>query len=319
MGGGELAGVARTAVWVAGTTGRLASRTAEAMVDGRGGVEVRELFGIAFDRDADERRRLEYQFELLREDFDLWFDAALRLGGLDVDAARAGWSVLDAGCGEGLFTEEIARRYPGARICGFDVDAKAVAIAGQRCAQLPNVRLFVHDVREPIPDDVPGADGFDVAVMWLVLPYLPDRQSALANLAATLRPGGTMLLGTVPDEALRVDHPAGADLMAAARQLAQRMGLGGLRDSLAPMLSEVGLEAVTTQELRYPIGGATSRGHRWYRYMLTSMSTAKPVIVNTLGLMDEKEYDRRFDQVVAESVLNLSGEVRFLVTLARRR
>jgi len=80
----------------------------------------------------------------------------------------------------------------------------------------------------------------------------------------------------------------------------------------------VGLEAVTTQELRYRIGGATSSGHRWHRYMLTSMSTAKPVIVNTLGLMDETEYERRFDQVAAESVLDLSGEVRFLVTVARR-
>ena len=278
-----------------------------------------ELFGVAFERDVDERRRLEYQFELLREDFDLWFDAALRLGGLEVDAARADWSVLDAGCGEGLFAGEIAHRYPNARIFGFDVDAKAVAVAAQRWTRQPNVHLFVHDVREPIADRVPGGGGFGLAVMWLVLPYLPDRRSALANVAATLRPGGTMLLGNVPDEALRVDHPAGADLMAAARQLAQRMGLGGLQDSLAPMLSEVGLEAVTTQELRYRIGGATSSGHRWHRYMLTSMSTAKPVIVNTLGLMDEKEYDRRFDQVVAESVLNLSGEVRFLVTLARRR
>ena len=50
--------------------------------------------------------------------------------------------------------------------------------------------------------------------------------------------------------------------------------------------------------------------------MLTSMSAAKPVIVNTFGLMDETEYDRRLDQLAAQSVLDLSGEVRFLVTLA---
>jgi len=34
--------------------------------------------------------------------------------------------------------------------------------------------------------------------------------------------------------------------------------------------------------------------------------------------MDETEYDRRFDQLAAEPVLGLSGEVRFLVTVARR-
>ncbi len=85
-----------------------------------------------------------------------------------------------------------------------------------------------------------------------------------------------------------------------------------------PLLQEAGFEAITTEELRYPMGGATSYGQRWYAYMLTSMSAAKPVIVNVFGLMDETEYDRRFDQLAAEPVLGLSGEVRFLVTVARR-
>ena len=109
------------------------------------GVHPDSLFGgEAFERGVDERRRLEYQFELLREDFDLWFDAALRLAGLRLDPAGATWSVLDAGCGEGLFTHEIAHRYPRARVVGFDVDARAVAVAGQRCARQPNVALSVH-------------------------------------------------------------------------------------------------------------------------------------------------------------------------------
>jgi SAM-dependent methyltransferase len=282
-------------------------------------VDGGSLFGNEmFERGVGERRRLEYQFELLREDFDLWFDAALRLGGLEADPARAAWSVLDAGCGEGLFTQEIAQRYPDTQVVGFDVDQQAVAVAAQRCASQPNVRLSVHDIRQPIVGAVPGAGRFDLAVVWLVLPYLPDRRTVLANLAATLRPDGVLLLGNVPDQALRLDHPSAADLMAAGRQLVERMGLGGLQDGLMPMLAEAGLQAVTTQELRYPLGGATSAGHRWYAYMLTSMSAARPVIVDTFGLMDQAEYDRRFDQLLVESMLDLSGEVRFLVTLARR-
>ena len=282
-------------------------------------MDGRSLFDVSgFERGVDERRRLEYQFELLREDFDLWFDGALRLGGLDVDPTRATWSVLDVGCGEGLFTREIAHRYPRAQVVGFDVDARAVEVAGQRCAQQPNVRLYVHDVRQPIVGSVPGAGGFDLATMWLVLPYLPDRRTVLANLAAALRPGGVALLGNVPDEALRLDHPAAADLLTAGRRLAEHMGLGGLEDSLAPMLAEAGFEMVITRELRYLMGGGTSSGHRWYAYMLTNMSAARPVVVNRFGLMDEAEYDRRLDRLVAESVLDLSGDVRFLVTLARR-
>src|SRR5437764_1246322 len=100
-----------------------------------------------FERGADDRRRLEHQFGLLREDFNLWFDGMLRLGGLSIDPDRATWSVLDVGCGEGLFTREIARRYPNAHVVGIDVDADAVAAAMARGADVPSVRFLAHDVR----------------------------------------------------------------------------------------------------------------------------------------------------------------------------
>jgi len=98
-----------------------------------------------FERDVGDRRRLELQFGLLREDFNFWFDQTLRLGGLSTDPGRADWSVLDVGCGEGLFTREIARRYPKARAVGIDVAADAVAAASARSAADPNVRFLVHD------------------------------------------------------------------------------------------------------------------------------------------------------------------------------
>ena len=71
--------------------------------------------------------------------------------------------------------------------------------------------------------------------------------------------------------------------------------------------------------MRGGLGGATRHGQRWHAYLLTNMSTAKQPIVNVFGLMDEAEYDRRFQRLAAESVLRLSGEVRFLVTLAGHR
>src|SRR2546429_2004465 len=152
-----------------------------------------------FERDVSERRRLELQFALLREYFDLWFDQTLRLGGLSTDPGRADWSVLDVGCGEGLFTREIVRRYPHARAVGIDVDADAIATASARSAAEANLRFLVHDVRQPPPASVAAGSlgagaGFDVVVMWLVLPYLADRRTALANLAAVRRPGGVVLL-----------------------------------------------------------------------------------------------------------------------------
>src|SRR2546423_14712125 len=93
-----------------------------------------------FDRDVSDRRRLELQFALLREDFDLWFDQTLRLGGLSTDPGRADWSVLDVGCGEGLFTREIVRRDPPARGAGVDGDAGPVATASAPGAAQANLR-----------------------------------------------------------------------------------------------------------------------------------------------------------------------------------
>ncbi|HET8643811.1 MAG TPA: hypothetical protein VFM37_17885, partial [Pseudonocardiaceae bacterium] len=93
----------------------------------------------------------------------------------------------------------------------------------------------------------------------------------------------------------------------------------GLEGTISGLLHEAGFDEVATEMLRYPMGGATSDGQRWYAYMLMSMSAAKVAIVNAFGLMDEAEYDRRFERLAAEPVLRLWGEVRFLVTLARRR
>jgi 2-polyprenyl-3-methyl-5-hydroxy-6-metoxy-1,4-benzoquinol methylase len=271
-----------------------------------------------FARNVDDRQRLEYQFSLLREDFDLWFDEALRLGGLATDPGRAAWSMLDVGCGEGLFTREIAQRYPKARAVGIDVDAAAVTTAAQRSAADPNVRFLVHDARQSVADSIGQGAGFDAVVMWMVLPYLPDRRTALANLAAALRPGGVVLLGNLPDESLRLSHPAAAELIAVGQELVKRLGMTGLEQTLAPLLQEVGFDDITTEVLRYPVGGATSYGQRWHAYLLTSMRAAKYAIVNVCGLMDEAQFDRRLKRLAAESVLRLSGEVRFLVTLARR-
>ncbi|MFL6129227.1 MAG: class I SAM-dependent methyltransferase [Mycobacteriales bacterium] len=270
-----------------------------------------------FEDNVDDRERLQHQFDLLREDFDLWFDETLRLGGLSTDRDRATWSVLDVGCGEGQFTREIARRYPRARVVGIDADRVAISTAA-RLAASDSIEFLVGDAGGSLSLSRRAGVGFDVAVMWLVLPYLPDRRQALANLAAVLRSGGVLLLGNVPDESLRLDHPAATEIMAAARDMVGRLRLIGLEDTLAPLLEGAGFEDVVSAVLRYPVGGATSYGQRWHAYLLTSLKAARNAVVNVCGLMDGAEFDRHLQRLAAESVLQMSGEVRFLATLARR-
>ena len=277
-----------------------------------------EFSNYIFGCNIDERQRLQYQFGLLREDINLWFDAALRLGGLSTDPDRADWSVLDVGCGEGHLALEIARRYPRARVVGIDADAAAIAAAAASGAPEANVRFLVHDARQPIPDGVAPDGGFDAAVAWMVLLYLPDRRGALTNLAAALAPGGVLLLGNIPDQQMDLDHPSAVAVATVGQQALQRIGMIGLEHDLGPLLRQSGFADVTTVVPRYLVGGATSSGQRWYALAVANIRAGKRLVVDACGLMNGVEYDRHLDQLMHAPALDQSGEARFLVTLARR-
>lgn len=92
---------------------------------------------------------------------------------------------LDAGCGTGVFTEEIVARCRPAAVVGIDPSAEQIAYAKARSAAA-GAEFRVGDAQAmPFPDA-----GFDVAVMALVLHFLPDPPKALSEIARVLRPGG---------------------------------------------------------------------------------------------------------------------------------
>jgi SAM-dependent methyltransferase len=264
-----------------------------------------------FARNLDERARLERQFRLLQEDFDLWFGEALRLAGLD---ANGDWSALDLGCGEGQFGRELARRHPRARVTGMDVDAAAIATAVASRGAVGNVEFAVHDAREPLP----AGSRYDVVVMWMLLLYLPDKAAALAQVAAATRPSGALLLCNVTDEPVRFSHPVVAELVQASMEMARRFGAVGLEGRLAADLEAAGFADVTTAVLRYPLGGGTASGQRWWAHWLTTIAATRRAVVDVGGLMDGAEFDRKVALLADAPTLLEHGEWPFLVTLARR-
>jgi SAM-dependent methyltransferase len=268
-----------------------------------------------FGRAVDDNQRLEFQFTLLREDFNAWFDEALRLGGRSTDPAHADWSVLDLGCGEGQYSREIARRYPGATVVGADLNPTSVAAAA---AAEPRVRFLVHDATRPLPPGVAPDGGFDVVVSWMLLLYLADKAAAVGRLAAAVKPGGVVLIATVPDEPSVVNHPSAARLRHVGRELFERVGMTGFEDSLDRLLTDAGFEQVRTVALTYPVGGASPEGQRWYRYFLMSTAVARPAMVEVFGLMDGAEFDAHLATLARTPATEQNGSVRFLVTLARR-
>ena len=93
------------------------------------------------------------------------------------EVGAGGTSVVDAPVGAGRAGR--ARRSPPTSTC-----------RGPPSAAAPNVEVLEHDVAA----DPPPGGPFDLVHARLVLVHVPERDAALANMVAALRPGGVLLV-----------------------------------------------------------------------------------------------------------------------------
>ncbi|GAA1772012.1 class I SAM-dependent methyltransferase [Nocardioides hankookensis] len=128
---------------------------------------------------------------------------------LDLAGDVSGRRILDAGCGSGPLSA--ALRAGGAVVTGFDASAAMIELARERLGA--DADLHVADLAEPLP----FADAeFDDVVASLVLHYLEDWSSALAELRRVLRPGGRLLVSVNHPSAYAIVYPE-ADYFAVTR------------------------------------------------------------------------------------------------------
>lgn len=106
---------------------------------------------------------------------------------LDWVALPDGLAWLDAGCGNGSFTEVLVSRQAPASVIGVDTSPAQLAFARQR-AGTACARFVQGDAQAlPLPDA-----SVDAAVMALVLFFLPDPGQGLRELVRVTRAGGTI-------------------------------------------------------------------------------------------------------------------------------
>jgi ubiquinone/menaquinone biosynthesis C-methylase UbiE len=143
---------------------------------------------------------------------------------LDRVGLRPGERILELGPGPGAFTVDAARRVgPEGRLVVVDIQPEMITQVERRvrAAGLANVEVHVASAY-----DLPLADAsVDRAFLITVLPEIPDRARALAELRRVLKPGGVL---SITEEFLDPDYLFAGETIrlveAAGLRLARRAG-----------------------------------------------------------------------------------------------
>ena len=167
----------------------------------------------------------------------LRFELALET--LERELGRSG-ELLDAGCGEGLFSVQVAERFPGWTILGVDLRDDDLEQARARGDGLPNVRFEHLDLTGDL-----GRDRFDAVAALECLEEIEDDAAAAVRLAEALRPGG-LFLAHVPRAGWKPVLPGSETTWR------HEVRHGYTEDELAEKLSRAGLDLVRIE--------ATTRG-----------------------------------------------------------
>jgi ubiquinone/menaquinone biosynthesis C-methylase UbiE len=165
---------------------------------------------------------------------------------LDWLAPPPGLRWLDAGCGNGAFTELLTGRCAPATVHGIDPSEGQLAFARTRPAA--RVAQFHQGdaMAQPFPDGT-----FDVAVMALVIFFVPDPAKGVAEMVRVVCPGGTvtayawdLLGGGFPWDAMRFELRAlGVTPPQSPSARASRI------DAMHDLWTGADMEAVETREI----------------------------------------------------------------------
>lgn len=169
---------------------------------------------------------------------------------LDWLDAPKGLRWLDAGCGNGAFTEMLIARCAPATVMAVDPSDDQLAYARKR----PGARMAEFRVGDA--QLLPFDDGnFDAAIMALVLSFLPNPSKAVTEIARVVRPGGWVAT-------YMWDLPGGGAPVTPIYEAVESLGSASprpprpedsRRDAMQALWKKAGLEAIDTRVIHIPV------------------------------------------------------------------
>ena len=124
--------------------------------------------------------------------YDQVSDPMTRWGSTTLDRLplRGDERVLDAGCGSGRVTEQLAGRLPGGHVIALDGSPAMVDAARERLAPFGDrIEYVVADLGAALP--IEGE--VDAVLSTATFHWVADHDALFANLAAVTRPGGSLV------------------------------------------------------------------------------------------------------------------------------
>lgn len=117
-------------------------------------------------------------------------------------------TALDIGCGDGLHTMLLGRRFE--RTCGVDVNERFIAIAREHARRFGS-RANLAYYSDPVEKIGFAAGTFDVVLSICVLEHIPNHEEVLRECLRIMKPGGRIVfsvdtLETITDPALLESH-----------------------------------------------------------------------------------------------------------------
>jgi malonyl-CoA O-methyltransferase len=112
-------------------------------------------------------------------------------------------SILDVGAGTGVLGNELARRFPRARIVALDVAPNMLRVGRSRASWLRRWRgkqVFICGAAEKLPL---AKQSVDMVVSNLTLQWCPELDLVFTECRRVLRPGGLMMFSTLGPDTLK--------------------------------------------------------------------------------------------------------------------
>ena len=234
-------------------------------------------------------------------------------GLLDRLGDLTGRRCLDAGCGGGDVTRELARRAgPGGHVVGIDLDSTKLALCREETAALGNIEFRADRIGE---DDISGP--FDVVYSRFLLTHLPDPTSAVRQFHEVLPPGGLIALEDI-DFSGYFTHPFSAAHQRFADLYSQAVRSRGADPDIGPrlplMLQQHGFIDISVSVVQ-PMGLS---GDVKLISPMTAESISEAVV--GAGLASAEDVATLAQELYAEAAnpATLSGTPRVVQTWARK-